>query len=464
VTKLQFVDLLPRHLGGSEVLELLTRLNTRGALESVMADLELRPIAQRKVAQLSGGELQRVALAICLVQKADVYLFDEPSSYLDVGQRLNAARAIRSCAGPSTYVVCVEHDLTLLDYISDSICLCYGARGAYGVASASLGSREGINAFLAGYLPTENLRFRSDALNFKAVHDDQPAEKLAEKGAAGQAEKADGGGVRAADAGGATDGAGGAWRYPALSKRLGSFSLRVEAGAISPTEIVLLLGRNGVGKTCFVQMLAGKLPADGDVAVPGLQVSYKPQHITPSFEGRVRDLLERHIADALGHEGFAADVMRPLHLESLLERRVKTLSGGELQRLAIALCLGKPADVYLLDEPSAYLDSEQRISFAHMLKRFMHFTRKACLIVEHDLMLATYLADRVIVYEGTPAVEAVALAPQPLRSGMNLFLERLQVTFRRDPETHRPRINKLGSVIDKEQKASGHYFYLADGA
>jgi ATP-binding cassette subfamily E protein 1 len=336
----------------------------------------------------------------------------------------------------------VEHDLTLLDYISDACCLCYGVRGAYGVASASLGSKEGINAFLSGYLPTENLRFRSEALNFKKAQ---------------LQEEEDGG-----DGDGGSGGGGGEWRYPALSKTLGNFSLRVEAGAISPGEIVLLLGQNGVGKTCFVKMLAGLLPADGSTALPELHVSYKPQHIAPSFDGNVRQLLERHIADALAHDGFAADVIQPLRLETLLERRVDTLSGGELQRLAIALCLGRPADVYLLDEPSAYLDSEQRISVARMLKRFMRFTRKSCLVVEHDLMLATYLADHVIVYEGTPAVEAVARAPEPLHRGMNRFLEKLQVTFRRDPETHRPRINKLDSVVDKEQKASGHYFYLPD--
>ena len=476
VTKLQFVDLLSRHLAGSVVLDVLTRLDTRGALESVLSSLELRPIAQRTVEQLSGGELQRVALAICLVQKADVYLFDEPSSYLDVGQRLNAARAIRSCAGPSTYVVCVEHDLTLLDYISDACCLCYGVRGAYGVASASLGSREGINAFLSGYLPTENLRFRSEALNFKAVHADPQAEAAGRpSAAAGRAEGDERGsaGVAASEAeagrdggdggsGSSGGGGGGEWRYPALSKRLGSFSLRVESGSISPGEIVLLLGQNGVGKTCFVKMLAGQLRADGDVSLPELQVSYKPQYIAPKFDGCVSQLLEGHIGDALKHEGFAADVIKPLRLEPLMDRRVESLSGGELQRLAIALCLGKPADLYLIDEPSAYLDSEQRISVARMLKRFMRLTRKSCLVVEHDLMLATYLADHVIVYEGTPAVEAVARAPQPLHRGMNRFLEKLQVTFRRDPETHRPRINKLDSVVDKEQKASGHYFYLPE--
>jgi ATP-binding cassette subfamily E protein 1 len=95
-----------------------------------------------------------------------------------------------------------------------------------------------------------------------------------------------------------------------------------------------------------------------------------------------------------------------------------------------------------------------------VLKRFVQQTSKTAFVVEHDLMMATYLADRVIVYEGEPAVRADATAPQPLQPGMNAFLRGLDVSFRRDPETHRPRINKPGSVADKEQKASGDYFYV----
>ena len=97
-----------------------------------------------------------------------------------------------------------------------------------------------------------------------------------------------------------------------------------------------------------------------------------------------------------------------------------------------------------------------------MLKRFVQQTGRTAFVAEHDFMLATYLADRVIVFGGEPAVAAVATAPQPLQSGMNAFLKALDVTFRRDPETHRPRINKPDSVADREQKASGDYFYVYD--
>ena len=138
---------------------------------------------------------------------------------------------------------------------------------------------------------------------------------------------------------------------------------------------------------------------------------------------------------------------------------MQKLSGGELQRVAIVLALGKKANVYLIDEPSAYLDSEQRIIAAKVIKRFILNSNKTAFIVEHDFIMATYLADRVIVYEGTPAVECTATTPKPLIEGMNKFLKIMNITFRRDPQNYRPRINKFSSVKDVEQKQKGLYFY-----
>lgn len=99
-------------------------------------------------------------------------MFDEPSSYLDVKQRLNAARMIRSLLQPDNFVICVEHDLSILDYLSDFICVLYGQPGGYGVVTMPFSVREGINVFLAGFVPTENMRFREDELTFKVVETD----------------------------------------------------------------------------------------------------------------------------------------------------------------------------------------------------------------------------------------------------------------------------------------------------
>lgn len=160
------------------------------------------------------------------------------------------------------------------------------------------------------------------------------------------------------------------------------------------------------------------------------------------------------------HPQFNTDVIKPLCIENFIDQQVQHLSGGELQRVGLILCLGKPADIYLIDEPSAYLDSEQRIIAAKVIKRFILHAKKTAFIVEHDFIMATYLADRVIVYEGTPSVDAKANTPQSLLTGMNKFLESLKITFRRDPTNFRPRINKDNSIKDREQKLSGNYFFL----
>jgi len=247
-----------------------------------------------------------------------------------------------------------------------------------------------------------------------------------------------------------------------MSKQLGDFKLDIEAGDFTESEIIVMLGQNGTGKTTFIKMLAGLLKPDEGASMPVLNVSYKPQTIAPKFDGTVRQLLHAKIRTAMVHPQFNADVVKPMSVEELMDQEVKHLSGGELQRVALVLALGKPADVYLIDEPSAYLDSEQRIQASKVIKRYILHSKKTAFIVEHDFIMATYLADRVVVYKGQPAVHATANSPVPLVSGMNAFLTDLEITFRRDPTNYRPRINKLDSVKDKEQKSAGTLFYIEE--
>ncbi|KAK1396579.1 RNAse l inhibitor protein 2 [Heracleum sosnowskyi] len=411
IIKPQYVDHIPKAVQGN-VGQVLEQKDERDMKEELCHDLELNQVIDRNVGDLSGGELQR----------------------------LKAAQVIRSLLRPNSYVIVVEHDLSVLDYLSDFICCLYGKPGAYGVVTLPFSVREGINIFLAGFVPTENLRFREESLTFKVSETPQESAEEIETYAR--------------------------YRYPTMSKTQGGFKLKVTEGEFTDSQIIVMLGENGTGKTTFIRMLAGLLKPDtvegNDIEIPEFNVSYKPQKISPKFQHSVRHLLHSKIRESYMHPQFVSDVMKPLLIEQLMDQEVVNLSGGELQRVALCLCLGKPADIYLIDEPSAYLDSEQRIVASKVIKRFILHAKKTAFVVEHDFIMATYLADRVIVYEGQPSIDCVANSPQSLLTGMNLFLSQLDITFRRDPTNFRPRINKLNSAKDREQKSAGSYYYLDD--
>ncbi|EEC67005.1 hypothetical protein OsI_33716 [Oryza sativa Indica Group] len=370
--------------------QLLDRKDEKGMKDQLCNGLQLNEVIDRKVAKLSGGELQRVGIAAAALQSADVYMFDEPSSYLDVKQRLNAARVIKSLLRTNSFkkftIICLPN-------------------------------------FVFSYVIVI-----ADAQEDAEIKTYQR------------------------------------YKYPTMSKTIGNFKLTVMEGEFTDSQIVVMLGENGTGKTTFIKMLAGVEKPDTvdgiDIEVPEFCVSYKPQKLASTYQGTVRQFLHEKIRDSYTHPQFVSDVMKPLKMQQLMDQEVQHLSCGQLQRVALCICLGKPADIYLIDEPSASLDSEQRLVASKVIKRFIMHAKKTAFIVEHDFIMATYLADRVIVYEGQPAVDCTANAPQSLLSGMNKFLSHLEITFRRDPTNFRPRINKLDSAKDREQKSAGSYYYL----
>ena len=433
VHKPQYVDGIPKVIKGT-VGEVLKRLDQRNMLEKVANDLEINYILDRPLDVLSGGELQRVAIATAVIRDAKVYLFDEPSSHLDIYQRTKAARVIRNLVDAEKMVVVAEHDLAVLDYMSDDIFLLYGEPDVYGIVSRIHTVREGINIYINGYIPDENIRFRESPIIF---HNKPP--NINRSGAKPMLQ------------------------WSTLVKEYNGFRLEVEAGKIGIGEVVGILGMNGIGKTTFIKILAGvEQPDEGSVNNPTLKVSYKPQYISgSSVEGTVENMLRKAAGEKYGEQWFTAEVIEPLHVKRMLERDVNILSGGELQRVAIAECLSRDSDIYLLDEPSAYLDVEERLAVARAIRRITKMRGVTAFVVEHDIVTQDFIADKLMVFTGKAGYHGHAGQPLSLENGMNNFLEQMGVTFRRDPDTKRPRVNKPGSKLDREQKENNRYYYAS---
>ena len=430
--KPQYVDRLNKVYSGP-VRNLLAKIDTEGRLDTLMEPLGLASFLDRDIGQLSGGELQRVAIAATMLKDADVYFFDEPSSYLDIYQRLQVAKVIQGLA-KEKYVVVVEHDLAVLDFLAETVYLMYGSEGAYGIIAEPRPVRTAINVYLGGYMKEENMRFRDREIRFESrpPRGDWKAATLV--------------------------------TFDELTKTYKDFQLTVHPGKLRKGEVVGVVGPNATGKTTFVKMLAGEETPSSGTVQGKWAVSYKPQYLESAYAGTVRELFLTAIGKKAESGYFDTEILEPLKVKGMLERDVSTLSGGELQRVAIALCLGRDADIYLIDEPSAYLDSNQRMEAAKTIRRIMEREARTGLIVDHDVYFIDMVSDSIMVFSGDPGRTGVGEGPFPMRDGMNRFLKMVGITFRRDADTNRPRINKLDSRLDREQKSSGEYYYAIEDA
>ncbi len=420
--KPQQVELIPKQFKG-KVIDLLKKVDEKKKLSEIADTLDLNDFLQTDISNISGGELQRVAIAATVLKNANLYIFDEPTSYLDIKQRIKISKFIKNLADENTAVVVVEHDLIILDYMADLVNIMYGEKGAYGIVSLPKATKTGMNTFLEGYLKDDNVRFRDSRITFV------PRQHAKEKEKPVMVE----------------------WDF--LQKSLGEFMLSTEEGKIRARNVCGVLGENGIGKTTFVKILAGVLEQDRGEIKGKVRVSYKPQYLQSDSDELVASFLHEAI------QKFDVQLVKPLSLKDLFTKKLSELSGGELQKVAIAKCLSQEADLYLLDEPSAYLDVEQRLLVSKIMRDIIELGHKSCLVVDHDILFVDYLSDELVVFEGKPAKHGIVKGPFPMQEGMNLFLESLKITMRRDLESHRPRINKPESQMDRKQKSEGRLYY-----
>ncbi|MEE9525167.1 MAG: ribosome biogenesis/translation initiation ATPase RLI [Candidatus Woesearchaeota archaeon] len=421
--KPQQVDLIPKAEKG-KVRTLLKKVDEKGKLKEIAEELSITQILDHDIKKISGGELQRVAIAATVLKKANLYIFDEPTSYLDIKQRIKVSKFIKSLANESTSVLVIEHDLIILDYMTDLVHIMYGKESCYGVVANPRATRTAINTYLSGYLKEENMRFRDHPIKFQSR---PPIKKKSEELILTS------------------------WKD--IKKKLGTFNLIAEAGDIDKKIVTGILGENGIGKTSFVKILAKEIKPDKGEILTKVKVSYKPQYLKSDSDEIVINVLQEAI------KKHTNDVINPLNIKPLYMKKLNELSGGELQRVSIALCLAKDVDLYLLDEPSAYLDVEQRLIVSKIIRDIMEHRGKSAIIVDHDLLFLDYISQKLLIFDGQPAIEGMAKGPFLMEQGMNHFLQDLEITFRRDEESHRPRANKEGSVKDREQKSKNKYYY-----
>ncbi len=410
--------------------DLLEKYDDRGVSNQLIKTLSLENSVEQHVKELSGGELQRLAVAVASAKDADFYFFDEPSSYNDIYQRTSVARVIQDLAKIGKSVMVVEHDLMLLDYVSDLIEVLYGVSSAYGIVSNVLSTKVGINVFLDGYLPNENVRFRDKKFTFDV----------------------------SSTAGQFTEGET-MIRYPVLEKKYPNFSVTVEPGQIRKGEVLGIMGANALGKTTMMKMIAGAEKPDSGSLYKKIKISYKPQYLLNDVDVDVVSLLNKANEGLIEGSQEEEQIIDPLKIKKLYNKSIKNLSGGELQKVSIAACLLQKVDLYALDEPSAFLDVEDRIAVAKFIQQFTRSFGKSAMVIDHDLQLLDLISDSIVIFQGTSGINGHASSPMPKVDAMNEFLKSLNITFRRDEKSKRPRVNKENSRLDKTQKASSNFYY-----
>lgn len=368
------------------------------SMEELIEDLDMTSMLDTCVTDLSDAELQRFAIASTIVQMADVYLFDEPTIFLDARQKYQVARVILSVVKPDRYVCITDNDMSVLDLVCDHIL------------------------------------YTGEETTSGEVHLDHyplTLEELSEEIVTPPT-----------------------YRYPeTVVKGFGTFSLHVMGGDLRSSEITVVLGNMHTGKTLFLEWL-------NRISV-GQDFSHKDQKMI-KCENR-HDTVATHLYRLIRFSSldrvFQELVLKPLGIVKILDKRIKEVSQSTLQKIAIATCLGQEgARVFLLDEPSIHLDARERVIAAQTIKRFIAYSRKAALVVEQDFMMATYLADRVIVVQGEPGVQSTVNSPVLMSNGVNQYLSDLNITCRSNRFTSLARMNKPRSVEDEEQKTGGHFF------
>lgn len=383
---------------------------------------QMEHLLDRKLSQLSGGELQRLLIFSTCSKNTNVYIFDEPCAFLDIRQRINTSHYITEKLNDDTYLLCVEHDLCILDYLTDFTTCLFGESNCYGILTSVYSTKNAINNYLNGYFQKENMKTRDEPVSFNKFIIDNHTEnnKII-------------------------------FEYEPFEIKYDNFTLQTQKFNINLSTITLLIGENGTGKTSFFLKIAND---------SNLTTSIKKQNPYIKSNKTVYEYLEDKIGAKMFDPYIQNNIIKKLNIDGLYENSVSSLSGGQMQKLSILICFATDANLYLLDEPFVFIDIEDRCTLSKIFKQFVFDHRKTLFIIEHDITFSVNIADNVIVFTGTPGISCQASQPMTLYEGVNSFFKHIGITIRKDHLSGRPAINKLNSQKDTMQKNNNIYFDL----
>lgn len=410
--------------GNKTVNEIIEEI-AKDKKEKVIEEYSLEKILNRKISELSGGELQKIVFIFSVYKQHNVLLIDELTNYLDIYERIKMASKLLELKDSGESILIIDHDLSFINSLADIIHIVYGVQKAYGVFSTPVGTSEGINQYLEGYIKKENLKIRDKPirLEIKPYTDKKIGKNIVE------------------------------WKN--LKVSLNGFILESEYGFIREREILGVIGRNGIGKSTFAKVIAGELNFEGELS-KNCTLSYKKQYFDFSnLDITVEEFIRQY---NLNYKKEYGEYLTRLGLSDLLDHKVNTLSGGELQTLYCFSTLIKEAELYILDEPFAFLDIEQRINLAKFIRDIIKSRDKAALIIDHDIVLLDYVSDNMLIFEGEPGVRGIINGPMDNKVAFNKFLESIGITIRRDEINKIPKINKVDSYLDRIQKLRKEFY------
>ena len=170
--------------------------------------------------------------------------------------------------------------------------------------------------------------------------------------------------------------------------------------AILPGEIVTIVGPNGAGKTTLLRILIGAIrPSRGELRRKrGLRIGYTPQKL--AIDRTMPLTVDRFLKLGGGDRGARAAALESVGIANLVPAQITDLSGGELQRAALARALLRQPDLLVLDEPTQGLDQLGEAAFYRLIERVRRDTGAAVCMVSHDLHVVMSASDRVICLNG----------------------------------------------------------------